>query len=82
MSTDNIFSGKTVEEALNKALRQLNVSKEQVKYTVLEEGKSGFLGIGGKPAKIQVELISSDCDLEKRVSDFLKGLFSLRRSRR
>ena len=76
MSTDNIFSGKTVEEALNKALRQLNASKEQVKYTVLEEGKSGFLGIGGKPAKIQVELISSDCDLEKRVSDFLKGLFS------
>lgn len=75
MSTDNIFSGKTVEEALNKALRQLNVSKEQVKYTVLEEGKSGFLGIGGKPAKIQVELVN-DCDLEKSVSDFLKGLFS------
>ena len=49
------FTGKNVEEALENALRELNVTKEQIDYEVLEKESGGFLGLfSGKPAKIAV----------------------------
>lgn len=74
MAAENIFSGKTVEEALNSALEQLGVSKEQVEFNVLEEAKSGFLGIGARQAKISVQVKENNDD-KVVISDFLKGLF-------
>ncbi|MGL4850241.1 MAG: RNA-binding cell elongation regulator Jag/EloR [Clostridium sp.] len=48
-------TGKTVDEALEKALNELNVSKDKVKVDILDEGSKGFLNIiGTKPAKIKV----------------------------
>lgn len=73
MAAEKIFSGKTVEEALKEALEQLGVSKEQVEYTVLEEAKSGFFGIGARQAKISVQM--KEIDDKVVISDFLKGLF-------
>ncbi|WP_288480729.1 RNA-binding cell elongation regulator Jag/EloR [uncultured Clostridium sp.] len=50
-------TGKTVDEALEKALNELNVSKERVIIDVIDEGSKGFLNIiGSKPAKIKVTL--------------------------
>ena len=50
------FTGKNVEEALQNALSQLNVSLDQIEYEVIEKESSGFLGLlGGKPAKIVVK---------------------------
>ena len=46
--------GRTVEEALDAALKELNLKKEEVDYTVLVEPKKGFLGFGKKEAKILV----------------------------
>ena len=46
--------GRTVEEALDAALKELNLKKEEVDYTVLVEPKKGFLGKGKKEAKILV----------------------------
>ena len=46
--------GKTVEEALEAALKELNLAKEEVDYTILVEPKKGFLGFGKKEAKILV----------------------------
>ncbi|MBO6038461.1 MAG: protein jag [Acidaminococcaceae bacterium] len=46
--------GKTVEEALEAALKELNLTKEEVDYTILIEPKKGFLGFGKKEAKILV----------------------------
>ena len=47
-------SGKTVEEALAKALAQLNMDLDDVSVRVLERAKSGFLGLGASPAVIRV----------------------------
>lgn len=48
-------TGKTVDEALERALNELNVSKEKVTIDILEEGSKGFLNIiGTKRAKIKV----------------------------
>ena len=46
--------GKTVEEALEAALKELKLKQEEVDYTILVEPKKGFLGFGKKEAKILV----------------------------
>jgi len=49
--------GMTAEEAIQNALRELNVTEEKVTIEVLEEGSKGFLNIiGVKPAKVKVRL--------------------------
>ncbi|MBO1004169.1 RNA-binding cell elongation regulator Jag/EloR [Pseudogracilibacillus auburnensis] len=40
-------SGQTVEEAIQSALEQLNITRDQVEIEVIDEGKKGFLGIFG-----------------------------------
>jgi spoIIIJ-associated protein len=53
-------SGKTVDEAIAKALKQLGVEREDVNITILSEGKSGGLfGLGSEDARISVELLES-----------------------
>ena len=47
-------TGKTVKDAYQNALIQLNVTENKVTYEVIDEGSKGFLGIGCKPAKIKV----------------------------
>ena len=50
-------SGKTVDEAVQSALAELNTTRDKVSILVLEEPQKGFLGlIGVKPAKVEVEL--------------------------
>ncbi|MGO4889021.1 RNA-binding cell elongation regulator Jag/EloR [Anaerobacillus sp. MEB173] len=50
-------SGKTVDEAVETALAQLNTTKDRVQLTVIEEPQKGFLGlIGSKPALVEVLL--------------------------
>jgi spoIIIJ-associated protein len=46
--------GKTVEEAVQRALHQLGVSRDGVEVNVIREGKSGILGFGAEEAIIQV----------------------------
>lgn len=49
--------GKTTEEAIQNALKQLNVTEDKVNIEILEEGSKGFLNIiGVKPAKVKVTL--------------------------
>jgi len=49
--------GDSIESAVQFALQDLKLSREQVKVTVLEEPSKGFLGIGAKLAKVRVEEI-------------------------
>lgn len=48
-------TGKTVEEAVTKALEELKAEKEDVDIEVLDEGNKGLLGIiSGKTVKVRV----------------------------
>lgn len=50
-----IETGKTVEEALEKALIALGRSKDEVDYEVLEQPSRGFFGLfGGRMARLRV----------------------------
>jgi len=49
------MTGKTVEEAIQNALKQLNLSEDKVEIKVIEEGTKGLFKIfKGKDAKIEV----------------------------
>ncbi len=51
-------TGKTIEDAIQSALTQLNTTRDKVNYRVLEEPSKGFFGlIGVKEAKIEVTMI-------------------------
>ncbi len=47
-------SGKTEEEAIEKALAQLSMDRDEVSVEILERAKPGFLGIGATPASVRV----------------------------
>jgi len=66
-------SAKNVEDAVNDALKQLNVTREEVDVEVLQEGSSGFLGIGSKPAKVRVTV---KFDPERVAREFLNEVIT------
>lgn len=51
------FEGKSVEEAIEVALEELGLDRAEVHVEVLEEEQKGFLGIGGRRARVRVEPI-------------------------
>jgi spoIIIJ-associated protein len=52
--------GKTVQEAVKQALKELKVPRSKVKIEVLSEEEKGLFGMpGAKPAKVRVSTIKS-----------------------
>ena len=49
-----IATGKTMELAVEAALAQLGLSRDDVSVQVLQQAKPGFLGFGAQPAKVEV----------------------------
>jgi Predicted RNA-binding protein len=47
-------TGKTEEEAIGKALAQLGLERDDVSVELIERAKSGFLGLGGNPARVRI----------------------------
>lgn len=66
------FSAKTVNDAIIEACQKFTVASDKLEYDVIEEGSSGFLGIGSKPAVIKARIKSSVADTAK---DFLNSVF-------
>jgi len=50
----------TVEEAVEKGINQLGLSREKVDIEVLDEGGSGLFGIGQRQARVRLTVIDSD----------------------
>jgi spoIIIJ-associated protein len=55
MTDSREFYASTVEEAVEKAALELGLSSAEISYRVLDEGNSGFLGIGARDARIIVQ---------------------------
>jgi len=66
--------GRTEDEAIETALEQLNLSRDDVSVEIVEQARTGFLGLKNTPAVIKVVYESQD-DRTEQVDSFLKGLF-------
>ncbi len=51
---EEIFSGKTIEDAISNGLKALKLTLEEIDFTVIDEGKKGIFGIGAKPAQVKI----------------------------
>ena len=57
-----ITTGKSIDLAIQAALTELKLERDAVSVEVLENAKSGFLGIGSSPAKVKVTYESAEKD--------------------
>lgn len=62
-------TGKTVEEAIQQALKLLGATRDQVEVEILESGAPGIFGIGAEPAKVRVTLKNSPVIFVKGLLD-------------
>lgn len=66
------ISAKTVNDAITEACQKFEVTSDKLDYIVVEEGSTGFLGIGSKPAVIKAR---AKCTVQDKAKDFLKEVF-------
>ena len=52
-----VMTGRSVEEAIELALKELDADRDEAEVEVLSKGKSGFLGIGAELARVRVTKI-------------------------
>ena len=79
------FTGKTVEEAIEKGLSELAIEREQADVRVLDEGKKKLFG--RTPARVEIAVIEAEATAEAVVEEtetdgeravaFLGGLFEI-----
>ena len=69
------FSAKTVDDAITEACQKLTVTSDKLEYEVVEEGSSGFLGIGSKPAVIKAGVKVTEISVEDTAKTFLRDVF-------
>ena len=66
---ETVKKGKTVDNAVEAALAELGVGKDDVEITVLTEGNKGLFGLGSKEAEVKVTVIEKSS--EEIARDFL-----------
>lgn len=64
---------KTVGEAVQHALAQLGVSREEVEITVVKEGKSGILGLGAEEAVVRVQRVGIPAKKETDITEVARS---------
>jgi spoIIIJ-associated protein len=65
--------GKSVDEAIESALLELQLSSDDIEIEIIEEGNKGFFGIGSKEAKVKVTEKNVEIN---RAKDFLSKIFN------
>ncbi|MCQ2525863.1 MAG: protein jag [Lachnospiraceae bacterium] len=67
------FSAKTVNDAITEACQKLGITSDKLVYEVVEEGSTGFLGIGSKAAVIKAAV--KEDSVEEIAKKFLDDVF-------
>ena len=60
MEKTMVATGKSIDLAIESALTQLGLGRDDVSVQVLAQAKPGFLGLGATPAKVQVTYEAPD----------------------
>lgn len=57
------FKGKTKGEAITEACTYFSIPSDRLDYKVIDEGKTGFLGMGARPAVIRAKVKEEDSEV-------------------
>ncbi|PKB63316.1 MAG: hypothetical protein BZY67_00655 [SAR202 cluster bacterium Io17-Chloro-G1] len=72
-----LITAKTVEDAIELGLRELEVDRAEAEIDVVSRGKAGILGIGSEPARVRVTRIDTPSDVVKTTSEVIDNIISL-----
>ncbi len=75
--TEITITAKTVDEAIELALKELDAERAKVEIDVVSRGKAGILGIGSEPAKVRVALLDAPSDVVTTTTEVLDEIISL-----
>ncbi|MBO4610318.1 MAG: protein jag [Lachnospiraceae bacterium] len=67
------YTGKTVNDLITDACQDLGVTSDRLDYVVVDEGSSGFLGIGAKNAVIKARIKSDEQIAEEKAAEEKKS---------
>ena len=63
---------KTVEEAIDEAVKELGVDRKEVRFEVIEEPSKGLFGfIGSKDAKVKVTVVNDPVEIAETFTAML-----------
>ena len=74
---DLVMTARTVEEAIELGLKELDVDRSDVEIDVVSRGKTGILGIWAEPAKVRITQIEAPPDSVKITAEVVESLISL-----
>ena len=72
-----VMTGKTVEDAIEIGLRELNVSRVEAEIDIISRGKPGILGIGSELAKVKISKLDGETDILEISGDTINDLISM-----
>ena len=67
------FKGKTKNDAITEACRHFSIPSDKLEYEVIEEGSTGFLGFGSKPAIIKARVKDENTKTVKKADPVKKA---------
>ena len=67
-------TAKTVEEAIEIALKELDAGRDEVEIDVVSRGKAGILGLGSEPARVRVTLLEEAPDVVRVTTEVLQNI--------
>lgn len=71
------MTAKTADEAIEIALKELDVERQDVEIDVVSHGKAGILGIGAEPAKVRVTVLEEPSDVVTVATEVLEDIVAL-----
>ena len=74
MEEKNVFTAKSVDEALDEGLKTMGLTLDEVDYEIIEEGKKGLFGIGTVKAQVKIIPKNDGCS---RTTSFIDGLLKV-----
>jgi spoIIIJ-associated protein len=69
-----VMTARTVEEAIELALKELDADRDEAEVEILSRGKSGFLGIGAELARVRVTKIAQGASAASIAVDALSNI--------
>lgn len=72
-----VVTAKTVDEAIEVAMHELDAARDEVEVEVLSRGKTGFLGIGSEQARIRVRKLTAQEDAGPRTMGVVSKILEL-----
>ncbi len=70
------FNAPSVDEALERASKELGLPKEDLSHTVLDAGSAGFLGMGSRDARVEVAVETRSEETETSQESLTEEEFS------